>query len=155
MLVYHVSNQIDDEDNMDDGLLYNIFMTKCPQLLEEIDYFFYSFSKLFASLVCGGKDKEALDKEIKEASDNKLQHAGINILTLTQYGKFYKYLGFLEKDKMYMYDEFVKPVVNGETAVFYILKNSHPFQAITLLQRYENDPKKFTDKFNELFNKKE
>ena len=155
MLVYHVSNQIDDEDNMDDGLLYNIFMTKCPHLLEEIDYFFYSFSKLFASLVCGGKDKEVLDKEIKEASDNKLQHAGTNILTLTQYGKFYKYLGFLEKDKMYMYDEFVKPVINGETAVFYILKNSHPFQAITLLQRYENDPKKFTDKFNELFNKKE
>ena len=64
-------------------------------------------------------------------------------------------MGFLEKDKMYMYDEFVKPVINGETAVFYILKNSHPFQAITLLQRYENDPKKFTDKFNELFNRKE
>lgn len=155
MLVYHVSNQIDDEDTIDDGLLYNIFMTKCPYLLEEIDYFFYSFSKLFASLVCGGEDKEVLDKEIKESTDNKLQHAGINVLTLTQYGKFYKYLGFLEKDKMYIYDEFVKPVVNGETAVYYILKNSHPFQAITLLQRYENDPQKFTDKFNELFNKKE
>ena len=133
--------------------LHQFTMDNKP-IIEELDYIFYSFRQLMSNLVCP-EDKE-LDNQIKNAENNKFSdNIGLNAATLALDDVFYEYLGSVEKDKMYVYDEFVNPVIEGESFVYHILKDSIPFKAMMCYNDYYRNPEDFEKRFNKIYNKGE
>lgn len=123
----------------------------CKDQLNELDEFFYSFSQIMSNMI-DPNDKE-LDKKIKNADNNKLKYCNINIASLAiDESHFSIYLGLLNKDKMYIYDEFTKPCIEGESIPFKILKDFTLFQMMMNYNDYYRNPEKFTKKFNKVFN---
>ena len=104
------------------------FKAKHGDTIIEAKDFFYSLNKILSSII--DPTNGALQKEIKKAQEAKMSRIGVNIASLSNCSLFYNYIASLEQDKMRMYEEFIKPVMNGNTLVSYFLMQPGPYKAM-------------------------
>lgn len=104
------------------------FKAKHGDTIIEAKDFFYSLNKILSSII--DPTNGVLQKEIKEAQEAKMSRIGVNIASLSNCSLFYNYIASLEQDKMRMYEEFIKPVMNGNTLVSYFLIQPGPYKAM-------------------------
>lgn len=116
------------------------FIKNNGDTISEINNFFYSLNKVISSMICPTDEK--LDKEIKAAKDAKLSRIGPNIVSISTSTIFYNYIASIVEDEMFMYDEFIKPVLNGNTLVSYFLTNDTPYKAFMIYNQIITDPNK-------------
>lgn len=135
ILFYNRSNIIDEKYN---AFIKN-FRQKYPTLLEEADNFFYSMNRV----VWASINENAVDiiDEVKKSEDNKLKFFGPNIVSFSKASNFWTYVAKLREDKVYMYDEFVKPTINGNTIISYFLNGYNPYKVYMIMDRTQKDPK--------------
>lgn len=104
------------------------FKSKYKEILQEANNFFFSINKVLSNLI--DPTNKELEEEIKNAKDAKLTLLGPNVISLSRSVLFYNYIVSLENDTMKMYDEFIKPVMNGNTLVSYFMQQPNPYKAM-------------------------
>lgn len=133
------------------------FKLKYSKYIEEINYFFYSINKMLSNVIV--PDDETLKKEIKNSENNKLSLVGPNVVSISKNPRFWSYIGLLKMDKMYVFDEFINPVLNGNTLVSYFLTDATPYKAMYVHNKlivdegYREVVQKELDKLHEEENK--
>lgn len=134
ILYYNRSNIVDEKYN---AFIKN-FRQKYPTLIEEADNFFYSMNRV----VWASINENAVDiiEEVKKAKNNKLKFFGPNIVSFSKASNFWTYVAKLRKDEVYMYDEFVKPVIDGNTIISYFLNGYNPYKVYMIMDRTQKDP---------------
>lgn len=127
------------------------FRSKYPDLITEIEQFFYSLHTLVMNLILPS-EKEYEDR-IGNGIDSKLKYIGINVLSLSFSFLFCDYMADLQKRdiKMIMFDELVKQQTEGETLVSKFLNIQPNYQLMLLRALVYRDPK-VASKFQDIVN---
>lgn len=114
------------------------FKLKYSKYIEEINSFFYSVHKMLCNVIVPS-DKD-LEEEIKSSDNRKLELVGPNVVSISKNSRFWSYIGMLKMDKMYVFDEFINPIMNGNTLVSYFLSDCTPYKAMYSYNKLIVDP---------------
>lgn len=129
------------------------FRIKYSNYVEEIKDFYYSLTKALFNVI--NPTVKELEKEIKDSDSNSLKLCGYNIVSISSATQFYKYLSKLKRYKMYLYDEFVNPVLNGASLSFYFIQRPTPFQILYLHNQFILHPEETKEIMKKIVYKKE
>lgn len=120
------------------------FRSNHQDIIEEMTDFFYSTHRVLMYIICDGKNED-LTKELNEAKSAKMTRFNVNVISLMNSGiLFYPWICNLYRETpIRKYEEFSKPVLNGNTIISNILmqyKTMNPYKSAFIRNRYA-DPK--------------
>ena len=89
-------------------------------------------------------EDETSSKLLSNAKNNKLRLCGVNIVSLNCATEFYKNWSTLVEDKeinnkAYIYDEFVKDVLNGGSITYHFITENTPFRTLYIISQLKNN----------------
>lgn len=104
------------------------FKSKYRDTCIEANNFFYSINKILSNLI--DPTAKELEEEIRNAKSAKMSRIGPNIVSLSHAVLFYNYIATVDEGPMRMYEEFTKPVMNGNTLVSYFIQQPGPYKVL-------------------------
>ena len=117
------------------------FRKNHSDLILEMTDFFYSMHRFLLSMITDKDDK--LNKEIENAKSAKMTRFNVNVISLMNSGiLFYPWIcGVYRETPMRMYEEFTKPVLNGNTIISNIINSPNPYK-LAMINNQLQDPEK-------------
>lgn len=118
------------------------FRNKHKDIVEEMTDFFYSIHRVLMYIICDGKNED-LTKELNEAKSAKMTRFNVNVISLMNSGiLFYPWICNLYRETpLRKYEEFSKPVINGNTIISNILmqyKAMNPYKSALMRNQFGN-----------------
>lgn len=130
------------------------FKNKHLIYIKEIKTFLFSLLMALTNVI--NSEDETSSKLLSNAQNNKLRLCGVNIVSLTCATEFYKNWATLVEDKeindrAYIYDEFVKDVLDGGSITYHFITENTPFRTLYIISQLKNNPD--SDMANDIINK--
>lgn len=136
---YDDTNERIDQKSKD---FINCFRNKYLNYIKEIKTFLFSLLMALTNII--NSEDETSSKLLSNAQNNKLRLCGVNIVSLTCATEFYKNWATLVEDKeinnkAYIYDEFVKDVLNGRSITYHFITENTPFRTLYIISQLKNN----------------
>ena len=130
------------------------FRNKHLNYIKEIKTFLFSLLMALTNVI--NSEDETSSKLLSNAQNNKLRLCGVNIVSLNCATEFYKNWATLVEDKeinnkAYIYDEFVKDVLDGGSITYHFITENTPFRTLYIISQLKNNPD--SDMANDIINK--
>ena len=124
------------------------FRNNHKDLIQECNEFFFSLNKALENIIVP-TDKD-LEEKITKAESNHLKLCGLNIVSLENAVNFYQYIGSIELDKIYMYDEFTHNVLNGMSVTRFFILNDPFYRNLYTYNRIAANPQEEGNKIQKI-----
>ena len=144
----------DERINQKSKDFIHCFRDKHLKYIKEIKTFLFSLLMALTNII--NSEDETSSKLLSNAQNNKLRLCGVNIVSLNCATEFYKNWSTLVEDveinnKAYIYDEFVKDVLNGGSITYHFITENTPFRTLYIISQLKNNPD--SDMANDIINK--